>query len=125
MQEEGGNGNSWCFERRKAHRGGLSVVPVCVSQHYRSIANAGSIGCYSDTLYCSGIAGSSRAKRFHRHYTGNRHYSIGTIPKIGTIQLVLYRSRHYSKGTTPEIGTPFNRYEENLIVLSTETLALR
>lgn len=28
------------------------------------------------------IAGSSHAKRLHRHYTGDRHYSTGTIGSI-------------------------------------------
>ena len=56
-----------------------------------SITDTGTaVGFRADAGYS--IADSSRTKRFHRHYTGNRHYCYGTIESSGTVQPALWES---------------------------------
>ena len=64
----------------------IQRVPL-VPSDFTGIPDTGTIGYGTDTG--TSIAGSTHAKRFQRHYTGNtnRHYA-GKI-QIGTIQPAL------------------------------------
>ena len=66
-----------------------------------STLDTGTIGDNANTSYYGIIAGSSRAKRFHWHCSGNRHYSTGTIEEIGTVGKPLVYHNAGTEATAP------------------------
>ena len=70
-----------------------------------SIPATGTIGDSTYRYTGTTIADSSPAKRFHRHCTGNRHHSTGTILEIPLFNPHYTGKRPYSTGTIPTIGS--------------------
>ena len=61
----------------------LYMVSVCAKQNFRHTAYSTDTG--TTVVWRFSVVPSD----FNRHYTGNRHYSIGAITAIGTVQPAL------------------------------------